>query len=628
MRKRPLIDRLALLFVFATVLVITLFAVFEDALFFHSDARSVVVVSTAFGLGLAVVLALVGLCIAPIARARAAGDALLGLGIPALVVGAIALFILDLLQGEFKIFGFLKGGWDEVINVGLSLACLVWVGRRLARHRGRAAIEARVTRLARVAAPALLAALVVLVVQGRATKGGGGPPRHVVVVVLDGWPAEALHTYNPAVPPRGVDSLFAQGRVYRDMHTNATWTHGYFGALYLGTTASTFRGRAPLRHAGGDGDESGWNVWSGLQRLGVTTRWIVFHQNGVPENRALSVYGGFRSIHLTHRYAPLLRALGLDYHLIMCGPASRKMAASPRRRAAFNPLNAGADVEDAFADVLLPELRALHADADRSFLLFHTGWTAGTVSLPPAWETSAPRTERERLAAEIKKNDNRYDADAEWYAAELRAKTAQYTDVLGGRIERFLAAARAEGLLENTILILTADHGHMFDHGRFWYGFHPDEEVTRVPMVVFGADEPGVDDVPRETIDITRTIVEYLGGAERPDPRAVSLFEPGDRAWTVTATLRSPVHHEWFVVLYTRERKYVCNVDPGSDGGCEERDRASRALLASGPGVADAIRPRLGRALRDFGFAAADIHPLYRELLAGADEGGPAGAAQ
>jgi hypothetical protein len=362
--------------------------------------------------------------------------------------------------------------------------------------------------------------------------------------------------------------------------------------------------------------------------MGVTARWVVFHQNGVPENRALSRYRGFRSIHLTQRYAPFLRALGLDYHLIMCGAAARKMAASPRRRALFNALNAGADVKDAFQEVLLPEMRALHTAADRTLLLFHTGWTAGPVTLPAAWESAAPRTERERLAAQIKKNDNRYDPEAEWYAAELRAKTAHYTDVLAERIERFFVRARAEGLLDDTLIILTADHGHMFDRGRFWYGFHPDEEVARVPMVVFGGGEPGLDEEPRETIDITRTLVEYFGGNEGPDARATSLFEPAGKEYTVTGTLRSEMHKEWFVVLSARDRRYVCNIDPGSDGACEERDARSGEVLASGPGVVDAIRPWLGPALRDLGVQDEDLHPLYRAVLASGGETVRAGAAE
>jgi len=530
-----------------------------------------------------------------------------------------------MLQGEFKIFGFLKGGWDEVINLGLALACLAGSAWALSRHRDRAGIEARVIRLARVLAPALLLGLVILVVQGRAPRATGEDPRHVVVVVLDAWPADYLHTFNPGAPERGVDSLFARGRVYRAMHTNATWTHGYFGALYLGSTTSMYSGRAALHHVGWGGGAHAWDLWSGLEREGVTTRWVVFHQNGIPESRALSDYRGLRSIHFTQRFAPLFDALGLDYHLVMCGPASRKMAVSPRRRALFGPLNAGADVEDALNDVLLPQMRSLQRRTDRSFLLFHTGWTAGRVTLPVAWEESAPLTERERLVAAIKKNDNRYGTEDEWYAAELREKTKLYTGVLCQRIERLFARLEDEGLLDHATIIFTADHGHMFDRGRFWYGFHPDEEVARVPFVVFAPGVTGVDDAPRETIDITRTIMEAFGGSV-PNPRAVSVLEPAEKAFTVTLTQPSPRHHEWFVALYAGGRKVVCNVAAGGDGACVEMDAAGRNTLRTDPGVRDAFRGALRDALVEIGLPSRELHPAYQALLAGSPGPPPAGA--
>jgi hypothetical protein len=620
MRKAALIDGPSLLFVQCVVWVITLFAAGEDALFFQSDPRSIFVASAAFGLALSLLLGTIALALSPFARARRAMRAWLPLGLPSIVVAALVLFVLDMLQGEFRIFGFLKHGYDEVINVVLALACLVWVGCRLARRRDRAEIEARVTRLSRALAIISMAGLIALVVQGRASRADNGERRHVVMIVIDGWPADYLHTFNPLAPARAVDSLFATGRVFHNMHTNATWTHGYFGALYLGSTAATFSGRARLSHVEHGAAPVPWDLWSALQRLGVATRWVVFHQNGIPESRALSRYRGFRSIHLTQRFAPVLNALGMDYNLVMCGPAARRMAASPRRRVLFNVLNAGADVEDALNDVLLREARAMHGRTDRTFLLLHTGWETGRAAMPAAWDESASGGERERVRAQIQKNDNRYSPGDEWFAEESRAKTALNSDTVGERIVRFFDRLRDERLLDDTVFILTADHGRIFERGRFWYGFHADEEVARVPMVVIGSGLSGADDRPRETIDITRTIMELLGGEGPAGSRAVSLLEPADRPFTVTVTQPSPRHHEWFVALYSGGRKYVCNVAAGGDGTCVAMNPALRDTLDQGPAVLAAIRVPLREALLELGLPPAELHPHYQAVLT---DGGP-----
>jgi arylsulfatase A-like enzyme len=226
-------------------------------------------------------------------------------------------------------------------------------------------------------------------------------------------------------------------------------------------------------------------------------------------------------------------------------------------------------------------------------------------------------SERDRLHAQIVKDDNRYPADGEWYAAEARTMTARNTDVVAQRIVALFARLQAERLLDDTTLILTADHGRMFERGRFWYGFHADEEVARVPMVVFGPGISGVDDGARETIDITRTIVEAFGGEVPSGSRAVSMLAPADKPYTITVTRPSVRNHEAFVALYRGGRKYVCNVAPAGDGACVEMDPALRDTLAQGPAVLAAIRAPVREALRELGLRADDLHPSYQALLAG-----------
>jgi len=81
------------------------------------------------------------------------------------------------------------------------------------------------------------------------------------------------------------------------------------------------------------------------------------------------------------------------------------------------------------------------------------------------------------------------------------------------QIGDFLAALKQRDHLEDTLLILTADHGDAFGE-RGYYG-HPrkvDEELLHVPLLVRGEGVPeSTIDVPAGTLDIVPTILEEVG---------------------------------------------------------------------------------------------------------------------
>jgi len=95
------------------------------------------------------------------------------------------------------------------------------------------------------------------------------------------------------------------------------------------------------------------------------------------------------------------------------------------------------------------------------------------------------------------------------YDAEVR-----YVDYcVGDLIEIF----NELGLLEDTIIILTADHGEaFFEHGERG---HPDhilyEEVLRVPLIIYGIDEKKVVE-PVQLLDLSPTILSILE-IEKPE---------------------------------------------------------------------------------------------------------------
>ena len=98
-------------------------------------------------------------------------------------------------------------------------------------------------------------------------------------------------------------------------------------------------------------------------------------------------------------------------------------------------------------------------------------------------------------------------------------------------IAKMLAALEAAGLLANTIVVLTSDHGEeLFDHGGFSHGYSLYEEVVHVPLYIRwpGASRGETRDRLVSLLDILPTILEVTGLESERDLDGVSLAHPAD----------------------------------------------------------------------------------------------------
>ena len=175
----------------------------------------------------------------------------------------------------------------------------------------------------------------------------------------------------------------------------------------------------------------------------------------------------------------------------------------------------------------------------------------------------------------------------EWEAKSLVDVRAGFACLK--KIQDFLQANRWAG---DTLIILTADHGKIFKNNKVWYGFHNDEEVARVPLVVFNSTLPERTAGLGETIDITQTLLEHFGVGQKLDPNAFSLFADRPKNRAATLTEYSTVRREQFLNFYKDTaagiRKFV--VDPGKQETVAEYALADgketfiqRAVLAECP---------------------------------------------
>jgi arylsulfatase A-like enzyme len=94
------------------------------------------------------------------------------------------------------------------------------------------------------------------------------------------------------------------------------------------------------------------------------------------------------------------------------------------------------------------------------------------------------------------------------------------------RLARFAEILKRAGRWENTLMILTSDHGQAFgEHGLLFHMFRPDESVLRIPLVV---RPPGGGPCRRATgwaslIDVAPTVLSAAGRIPADLPDAIEL---------------------------------------------------------------------------------------------------------
>jgi phosphoglycerol transferase MdoB-like AlkP superfamily enzyme len=123
-------------------------------------------------------------------------------------------------------------------------------------------------------------------------------------------------------------------------------------------------------------------------------------------------------------------------------------------------------------------------------------------------------------------------------AAINRYKNAlSYVDTQIGRLAE---ALRDAGQLDNTLWVITSDHGELFhEHGLVTHGRTLFEGEARVPLVLHwpAGIGSGVSDIPVSTLDVLPTILHSAGLAPHPSHQGSSFLSRGSPVDTRQAVL-------------------------------------------------------------------------------------------
>ena len=117
------------------------------------------------------------------------------------------------------------------------------------------------------------------------------------------------------------------------------------------------------------------------------------------------------------------------------------------------------------------------------------------------------------------------ETDATWLKQMYMAEIRTLDEVLAG----FFGTMEERGLMENTVIAITSDHGEEFlEHGSVLHGRTYYEEQTRIPLILHGPGIPKglVPDQMVHHIDLAPTLLS-LAGVEAPPMDGLDLT----RAW-------------------------------------------------------------------------------------------------
>ncbi len=417
--------------------------------------------------------------------------------------------------------------------------------------------------------PRLPAALLAALLAG---CGGSAPPAaerppDVLLLVIDTLRADRLGSYGYAQPtsPR-LDALAGAGVRFDNAVAPSTWTKP--------SMASLFTGRYPSELGLAGSETTELEKTTAVLPAGVELLAERFARGGY---RTLAV---LNQIHLDPRWG---FARGFEhyrrldhYDAFGLNGELRELLVAGDDRPVFAWLH--------YFDVHWPYVRQVRGLPDDLF--------------GPRELAVSPRISMHEIVARMRADPDRELAGrlSNRYDAEVR-----YADEAAGALLDFLERT---GRLDNTIVVVTADHGEQFlEHGEFGHGNLPYDEEARIPLLVLAPQRfgfaPGVRRTPANLLDVGPTLLELAGleadggsrgrslvaalsGEETLDGAAVTQT---DRAWAARGA-----RHKLLQFSEGRREFYELAADPG-----ERDDLAAAGCTGPCAALADYLAQLAGR---------------------------------
>jgi arylsulfatase A-like enzyme len=178
---------------------------------------------------------------------------------------------------------------------------------------------------------------------------------------------------------------------------------------------------------------------------------------------------------------------------------------------------------------------------------------------------------------------------------QLRADYDAVLTQVDAKLGAFLETLEADGLYDDSLIVLTGDHGDAFmEHGVIAHSWVPHEELIRVPLIVkLPHSRNAGRRVDRQVrlVDVAPTLIEFAGGRAPPGLDGVSLLPllldtegGGPPAYAIS-------EHGDTLAVRTEDRKYIqlrngfaeyydLRADPGEQNNLAESHAAEMLPFA------------------------------------------------
>lgn len=345
---------------------------------------------------------------------------------------------------------------------------------------------------------------------GRLSASADGAP-NVLLLVLDTVRALSLSVYGYARPTApSLERLAARGVAFDRAVSTAPWTLPTHSSLFTGRYAFELSASytTPL-------DPTFPTLAERLTSIGYQTSGFAANlRYGTYEYGLTRGFAYYRDYDISLR--EMIRSSTLTRSLALWGGLHGSSSYEPAGRIGAKRMNAR------FFDWLDDDARR---DRMRPFFAFMNFYDAHGPYRPPApYDTMFSGRE-----PSTRDSETRQFTDAE--VAELRDAYDGSLTYLDSQLGELFAGLERRGLVENTIIILTADHGEEFnEHGQMNHGNTLYFPSLHVPLIFAGGAIPrGLRVMDPVTLrDVAATVLELVGAPARAELPGASL----SRHWT------------------------------------------------------------------------------------------------
>ena len=264
----------------------------------------------------------------------------------------------------------------------------------------------------------------------------------------------------------------------------------------------------------------------------------------------------------------------LDYHLINSTSNSISKKLKYSFQANFRKLFVEEKTNNDLEDILLPELINLSNQIKPFFLIFHQRWdnVSKQSDFKNYYDPDEDFDEKDqsycRKANKIlKKQDMTYDKVFEARCLELiNKKKIATAQSLEKSLDEFINKVKQNSLLNDVEIIITADHGYMTAKNKLSYGFHNDELVVKVPLIIFN-NKKEINDSNFFTLDLVSYILSNYGLSSNKLYEYATPLRADKREFPIfTISRPGQYYKKWMLSYYLGNQKFEINLHKNGEG--------------------------------------------------------------